>query len=196
MLIAQLQAATSQHIHSFQIPGKHAQALQVFNYLSRTGFSKTVVAAHPGVSLHAPSQKETQKDPIFIDIIGEKATVESAAKKLSEMCTKLHGATREVEIDWLIHRAIAGKYAKKLKAFQDAQHVAVFWPAEASESSKVLIVYDPNADPKERAAHLDEVVAELLKFAKDVADVKTEVISVDSKWHSAIVGKNGTTLNA
>ena len=37
---------------------------------------------------------------------------------------------------------------------------------------------------------------ELLKVAKDAADVKTETITVESKWHSAVVGKSGTTLNA
>ncbi|EJD52559.1 hypothetical protein AURDEDRAFT_111219 [Auricularia subglabra TFB-10046 SS5] len=195
-LAAVQQAAASQYVQSFNIPGKHAQALQIFNYLSRTGFSKTVSAAHPGVTLHAPTQKELTKDPIAIDIVGDKAAADAAVKQLAEATAKLVGATREAEIDWLVHRAVSGKYAKKIKAFQDAQHVAVFWPAEALESNKVLIVYDPNADPKDRKANLDEVEKELLKFAKDVADVKTEVISVDAKWHPAILGKNGTTLNA
>lgn len=50
--------------------------------------------------------------------------------------------------------------------------------------------------PAQKQAHLDEVQKELLKLAADAADVKTELIVIEAKWHSAIVGKAGTTLNA
>ena len=195
-LAAVQQAANSQHIHSYKFPGKHAQALQIFTYLSRTGFSREVSKANPGISLHAPTAKDLQKESIVIDIVGDKAACEAAAKQVKEAADKLVGATRDVEIDWLLHRAIEGKYAKKIKGFKDTQRVTIFWPAENAESSKVLIVYEPTADQKDKAASLDEVQKELLKFAKEVADVKTEVIEVDEKWHSAIKGTNGTTLNA
>ena len=33
-------------------------------------------------------------------------------------------------------------------------------------------------------------------MAKDAADVKSQLIEVEKKWHSAVVGKSGTTLNA
>ncbi|KAH7108044.1 hypothetical protein BKA62DRAFT_680818 [Auriculariales sp. MPI-PUGE-AT-0066] len=195
-LAAVQQAATSQHIQTYKFPGKHAQAVQIFTYLSRTGFSKDVTKAHPGVTLHAPTPKDLQKEPIVIDIIGDKPAAEAASKQIAEAATKLVGATRDVEIDYLVHRAIEGKYAKKIKAFKDTQRISIFWPAESTESSKVLIVYDISADPANKAASLDEVAKELLKFAKEVADVKTEVVLVDEKWHAAIKGKNGTTLNA
>ena len=50
--------------------------------------------------------------------------------------------------------------------------------------------------PVEKAQKLEEVEAELLKMAKDAADVKTQSITVEKKWHEAVVGKDGTTLNA
>lgn len=50
--------------------------------------------------------------------------------------------------------------------------------------------------PAQKQAHLDEVQKELLKLAADAADVKTERMIVEAKWHSAVVGKAGTTLNA
>lgn len=35
-----------------------------------------------------------------------------------------------------------------------------------------------------------------MKLATDAADVKAVTIEVDSKWHPAVLGRNGTTLNA
>lgn len=63
------------------------------------------------------------------------------------------------------------------------------------------MVYDPtspNASPSpvEKANNLETVEKELLKMARDAADVKTEVIEVEKKWHDAVVGRGGTTLNA
>ena len=43
---------------------------------------------------------------------------------------------------------------------------------------------------------LEEVEKELLTMAKAAADVKTESVSVEKKWHDAVVGPHGTTLNA
>lgn len=89
----------------------------------------------------------------------------------------------------------------RIKGFLDAQNVRVFFPAEAEEQSSVLLVYDPSTpnaspNPVEKAKNLDEVEKELLKIAKDVADVKAEHVAVEQKWHDSIVGQNGTTLNA
>lgn len=80
-------------------------------------------------------------------------------------------------------------------------NVLVLFPPESAEQSSVLLVYDPtspNASPSpvEKASKLEEVEKELLKMAKDAADVKTITITVEKKWHDAVVGKNGTTLNA
>ena len=77
----------------------------------------------------------------------------------------------------------------------------MFFPPESSESSKVLFVYDPlssaaSLSPDEKKTHLDHVEAEMLKLVKDAADVKTEIVSVEKRWHDAVVGKGGTTLNA
>lgn len=77
----------------------------------------------------------------------------------------------------------------------------LFFPDEAAEESAVLLVYDPTSpsaskSPVDKSNHLAEVEKELLKLAKDAADVKSSLVPVDSKWHSAVAGKDGTTLNA
>lgn len=89
----------------------------------------------------------------------------------------------------------------RIKQFHDAHNVRLFFPDESSEESSVLLVYDPQSpsaskNPNEKSQHVAEVEKELLKLARDVADVKSELVSVDAKWHAAVLGKDGTTLNA
>lgn len=77
----------------------------------------------------------------------------------------------------------------------------LFFPPESEEQSSILLVYDPTSpsaspSPVERGKNVEEVERELLKWAKDAADVKSHVIAVEKKWHSAVIGKSGTTLNA
>lgn len=89
----------------------------------------------------------------------------------------------------------------RLKQFHDSHNVSVYFPPEATEQSLVLLVYDPlspNASPSpdEKKTKLDEVSKEILKFAKDAADVKSTSIQVEKRWHDAVVGEGGTTLNA
>lgn len=80
-------------------------------------------------------------------------------------------------------------------------NVQVFFPPESAEQSQVLLVYDPSSPsasplPVEKEKHLEEVAQELLKMAKEAADVKSQTIPVEKRWHEAVVGKGGTTLNA
>jgi hypothetical protein len=90
---------------------------------------------------------------------------------------------------------------RRIKHFHEAHNVTLYFPLESAESSTVVLVYDPLSSsasslPAEKAKHLDEVDKELKKLAKDAADVKSETLVVDKKWHDAIVGRGGTTLNA
>jgi hypothetical protein len=80
-------------------------------------------------------------------------------------------------------------------------NVQTFFPPESAEQSTVLLVYDPlsgNASPSpdDKKRHLEEVAKEIMKLAKDAADVKSQTITVEKRWHDAVVGKGGTTLNA
>jgi hypothetical protein len=75
------------------------------------------------------------------------------------------------------------------------------FPSESSELSSILLVYDPDSpkaspNPVEKSKHLKEVKSELEKLVKEAGDVKTEIVTVEPKWQEAVVGRNGTTLNA
>jgi len=88
-----------------------------------------------------------------------------------------------------------------LKQFHDTHNVLIFFPPESLEQSSLLLVYDPTSpsaspSPLDKSKNLEDVAKEVLKLAKDAADVKSQSIEVEKKWHSAVVGTSGTTLNA
>lgn len=96
---------------------------------------------------------------------------------------------------------MSDRVAFRIKQFHEAHNVSVYFPDEKLEQSSVLLVYDPlspNASPApdDKKKHLEDVSKELLKLSKEAADVKTEKIAVEKRWHDAIVGQSGTTLNA
>lgn len=221
-LTAVIEKANSQYIHEFSLPGPVSLSKQLLTYFNRINYAKTLAAAHPGASVYTPHQAVVDKaQGLSIDIVGEKTIVDAVVAQISELIGKLIGGTKEVPIDWLVHRVIMGKYAKKfvtqsrqfrfvadmtvfflrIKQFYEVHNVQVFFPAETAEQSSVLLVYDPlsfsaSLSPVEKESHLAEVSKDLLKLAKDAADVKSATIEVDSKWHEAVKGPNGTTLNA
>jgi hypothetical protein len=202
-ITAALTKANSQYIHEFPLPGTTATSRQLATYLTRIDYPRQLANAHQGVHVYLPSAAAIQKAQNFsLDILGEKPVVDAAVKQVSELIGKLIGAVDEAEIDWLSHRAVQGtKNAKKLKQLQDTHNIRIFFPLESQELSSVLLVYDPHApnaslNPAEKSKNLKAVKAELLGLAKEAANVKSEVVTVDPKWHDAIIGTNGTTLNA
>jgi len=89
----------------------------------------------------------------------------------------------------------------RLKQFHEVHGVQVFFPPESAEESQVLLVYDPlspsaSLSPIEKGKHLEDVAQDLIKMAKEAADVKSQTIQVEKRWHGAVVGEGGTTLNA
>ena len=217
-LSAVMEQANSQYIHEFPLPGPITLSRQLLTYMIRIQYPNTLMNSHSGVSVFTPTPAAIEKaTSLTVDIVGEKSAVDGVVRKVSELIGKLIGATTEVTIDWLVHRFITGKQAKKfvqssistmrsslfsrLKQFHEVHNVNIYFPPEFAEQSSVLLVYDPfspNASPSpdEKKRHLDDVTKELQKLAKDAADVKSQTIPVEKRWHEAVVGQGGTTLNA
>ncbi|KAG6866723.1 hypothetical protein C0991_011382 [Blastosporella zonata] len=196
---AVMASANSKYIHEVTLPGPIATSRQILAYMLRIHYEKTLKAAHPGVDVFFPTAAEAERLSILnIDLVGEKSAVDGVVRQISELIGKLIGATRSVAIDWLVHRVITGKNVKKLKQLQDAHNILIIFPAEALEQSTVVLVYDPAsapASPDDKKKHLDDVEKEVLKLAKDAADVKSTKVPVEARWHDAVVGPGGTTLN-
>ncbi|KAH0588911.1 KH domain-containing protein [Termitomyces sp. J132] len=201
-LSAVMESANSQYIHEFPLPGPIATSRQILAYMLRIQYEKTLRTAHPGVEIFFPTSADVEKlNNLNIDLVGEKPAVDEVVRQISVLIGKLIGATRSVTVDWLLHRVIMGKNAKKLKQFHDAHNIMVIFPNEALEQSTVVLVYDPStasasSSPDDKNKHLDDVEKEILKLAKDAADVKSEKVPVEARWHDAVVGQGGTTLNA
>jgi hypothetical protein len=110
---AVMERANSQYIHEFPLPGPISTSRQILTYMIRIQYAKTLTA-HPSVSVFLPSPAAVEKAPTLnIDFVGDKTAVDVVVKQVSELIGKLIGATREVGVDWLVHRVIIGKNAKK-----------------------------------------------------------------------------------
>jgi hypothetical protein len=111
---AVMEKANSQYIHEFPLPGPISLSIQLLTYMSRIGYPRILSAAHPGVSVFIPPVAAADKaQTLNVDIVGEKPVVDAVVRQVSELIGKLIGGTKEVKIDWLLHRVITGKYAKK-----------------------------------------------------------------------------------
>jgi hypothetical protein len=113
-LSAVMTKANSQYIHEFPLPGPVALSKQLLTYMTRINYAKTLANAHPAASIFTPSPATAAHASVLnIDIVGEKSVVDAVVKQVSELIGKLVGATKEIPIDWLLHRVIQGKNAKK-----------------------------------------------------------------------------------
>ncbi|KAJ4483213.1 hypothetical protein J3R30DRAFT_3446889 [Lentinula aciculospora] len=199
---AVMEQANSKYIHEFPLPGPQALSMQLLEYMNRISYPKTLSEKHVGVSIFVPSPVTIERaHSLVIDIVGDKPAVDVVVRQVSELIGKLIGATKEVSIDWLTHHVINGKHAKKIKQFYDIYNVLVYFPPESAERSSVLLVYDPfsqaaSPSPDDKARSLDEVTKELLKMAKDAADVTSEALQVERHWHDSIIGWGGSKLDA
>lgn len=106
--------ANSKYIHEFPLPNPITWARQLLTYMNKTNYSKTLGAAHPGVAVYTPTLAAAAKaTTITVDLIGEKAEVDGAVNDVSMLVGKLIGATKDVSIDWLLHRILLAKFGKK-----------------------------------------------------------------------------------
>jgi hypothetical protein len=111
---AVLSRANSQYIHEFPLPGPITLSRQLLTYIHYTGYARTLAAAHPGVSVFIPESAAVSKASVLnVDLVGEKALVDAAIRQVSELMGKLNGATKDVPVDWLVHKVIQGKHAKR-----------------------------------------------------------------------------------
>lgn len=116
-MAAIMSKANSQYIHEFTLPGPASLSKQIITYMARTSYPKTLSSTH-GVSVYTPTPGVMSSAQVLnIDLVGEKPKVDAAVEQLSGFVGGLMGGTKEVEVDWLVHRVITGKNAKKWVLF-------------------------------------------------------------------------------
>ena len=111
-LAAVMEQANSKYIRDLILPGPVDLSKQIASYMNRIQYAKTIKAAHPNVEIFLPSP-DAPSQTLSIDLVGDKPVVDAVLKQTSELIGSLIGATREVFIEWLLHRVITGKNSKK-----------------------------------------------------------------------------------
>lgn len=112
---AVMEKANSAYIHEFPLPGPLPVSRQLLTYMMRVNYPKTLATDNPGVQVFTPPLSGLDRvTTIKLDIVGEKSKVDAAVSQTSALIGKLYGATKDVQIDWLLHRIInSHKNAKK-----------------------------------------------------------------------------------
>ena len=86
----------------------------------------------------------------------------------------------------------------RIKQFQDEDKVTVAFPDSKEESNSILLFaglhHTDNVDAK--TLSLKKVEREILSCAQECGDLKEQIVVVEKKWHEAVLGAEGTTLNA
>jgi predicted PilT family ATPase len=190
------------------IPDANTHAAHVLRYLTRASKLRAIADANPGVKVFPPfAAVVASTGNVVIEIVGDdKAAVAKAREAVTAVVKNvLPAGVGAVEIDPMVHALLIGKKGAKIATFEQSNNVTTVFPPAAEESSEVLLVYTGALDSlpsekKARDAKLKEAVTAASKaleqLAKDAADIKSETLDIEKKWHRYIIGQGGTVLNA
>ncbi len=185
-----------------------AHAKKVIRYLQRSSRLRQIAEAREGVRIFPPfASAVSSSGAVVIEIVGEnEAEVAKAKDGVAQLVKGLPPAgVSTVEVDSIVHSLLIGKTGSKISTFESAHGVTTVFPPASDESSEVLLFYTGAlnslpADKKARDAKLkgslDSASQALRDLAKDAADIKTETLDIEKKWHRYIIGQGGTVLNA
>lgn len=184
-------------------PVPHAK--KVARFLQRSSRLKQIGNQYNQVKVYAPKNEIMESGKVIIDIVGEIKDEVTKARDdvLAAVKAVPPAAIATVYVDPAVHSLLIGRKGAKIAQFESAHSVTTVFPPSDSDDGDVSVVYnggDLPADKKQRDAKLKEAIgaaaAALEELAKGAADVKTENLDVDKKWHRAIIGQGGTVLNA
>lgn len=185
-------------IHRSSVSDSIGHAKRVLRYLQRS--SKLRSLASEGVKIFPPfASAVAASNTVVIEIVGaDKAEVAKAKSAVTDLVKSITPSSiSAVEIDSLVHALLIGKKGSKIAQFETTHNVTTVFPPQSDESSEVLLVYTGSSSDKNAAkSALESASAALRDLAKGAADLKTETMEVDKKWHRAIIGPGGTVLNA
>lgn len=181
-----------------------AHGLALLSYFVRSGTLRAVAAANAPTQIFAPLRASVDASgAVVLEFVGVDADAVGRAKDDVLARARALGRDRveRVAVEQLLHPVLIGRKGAKIAQFATAHGVEVVFPpastpADTPEADVVLLILPPSAQAGDVKAKLAEVKAELEKLVKDVSDLKTSTLDVDAKWHRAIIGTGGQTLNA
>lgn len=113
-LTAVITKVNSVYIHEFPLPGPTQTSKNILTYILRVNFTTTLTTAHPGLNVYIPPPALWDSaTTLNLELSGNKNIVDEAIRQTSELIGKLNGATKDINVDWIMHRTISHKNAKK-----------------------------------------------------------------------------------
>ena len=112
-LTAVISKANSVYIHEFPLPGPIQTSKNILRYITHVDFTDTLTMSHPGLNVFTPPPALWDSaTTLNLELSGSKNIVDEAIRQISELIGKLNGATKDVNVDWVVHKIIS-KNAKK-----------------------------------------------------------------------------------
>ena len=109
-LAAVIAKANSVYIHEFPLPGPIQTSKNILTYILRANFTDALTTAHPGLNVFTPPQALWNSGTsLNLELSGSKNIVDDAIRQTSELIGKLNGATKDLNVDWTVHKFISHK---------------------------------------------------------------------------------------
>ena len=113
-LAAVLAKANSVYIHEFPLPGPIQVSKNILTYVLRVNFTGVLTTAHPGLGVFTPPPALWDSaTTLNLELSGDKAIVDDAIRQTSELIGKLHGATKDINVDSAVHKFISHRNAER-----------------------------------------------------------------------------------
>jgi len=113
-LTAIITKVNSVYIHEFPLPGPIQTSKNILTYILRVDFTETLTTTHPGLNVFTPPPALWDSaTTLNLELSGSKNVVDEAIRQTSELIGKLNGATKDINVDWIVHKIISHKNAKK-----------------------------------------------------------------------------------
>jgi hypothetical protein len=113
-LAAVIAKANSVYIHEFPLPGPIQTSKNILTYILRANFTDVLTTAHPGLNVFTPPPALWDSGTTLnLELSGSKNIVDEAIRHTSELIGKLNGATKDLNVDWTVHKFISRKNAKR-----------------------------------------------------------------------------------
>jgi hypothetical protein len=113
-LAAVIAKAKSVRIHEFPLPGPIQTSKNILTYIIRANFTEVLTTAHPGLNVFTPPPAVWDSaTALNLELSGSKNVVDEAIRQTSELIGKLNGATKDIDVDWALHKFISHKNAEQ-----------------------------------------------------------------------------------
>ena len=184
-------------VHGINTPSTYAK--QCARYLLNKAKLRKI-ADEESVQIFIPRSNDPHTT---IDIVatqgprGPAAAVSAARNKVLEILKTIPPeAFGTVEIDQLLHRFLIGRKSSRIHIFEEKHRVEVIFPPTGAVDDKQITLVYIGTKYTEASEQVSEVKDEMVKLAKEAADISTSTLSIPAKLHRFIIGPSGTTLNA